>query len=70
MLPVEHAAPSCNSVILLPSPLSAQAFLREFMRNKLHLEDDDDPTSSFERKSAAALDTSHPAAESYSNFDG
>lgn len=36
----------------------------------MHLEDDDDLTSSFERKTNAALNKSHPAAKSYSNFDG
>lgn len=40
------------------------------MSSKLHLEDDDDLKSSFERKSTAPLDKSHPAVKSYSNFDG
>lgn len=51
-------------------PLLAQAFLRNFMSSELHLGDDDDPRSSFERKSTAPLDKSHPAVKSYSNFDG
>lgn len=40
------------------------------MSRKLHLEDDDDPTPSFERENAAALDKSHPAAKTCSKFDG
>lgn len=40
------------------------------MSSKSHLEEDDDLTSAIEKKSTAALEKSHPAAESYSNFDG
>lgn len=60
---------SCKA-ILVRLPLLAQAFLREFVSRKLHLEDDDDLTPSFERQSTAALDKSHPAAKPDSNFDG
>lgn len=50
--------------------LLAQALLSKWMSSKLQMEDEGDLTSSFERKSTAALVRAHPAPTSYGNFDG
>lgn len=50
--------------------LLAQALLSNWMSSKLQMQDEGDLTSSFERKSSAALVEAHPATTSYGNFDG